>query len=324
MRTILISVWLLVGTAAATAAELNRKTIENAAFDDGTANSASQRSPVAAKLQVLLDRAHISPGIVDGYFGENVENALRTYEKREGLEPDGKLDKETWAKLEGGTEPVLTEYEISKDDVEGPFVESIPDDLRQMAEMNRLAYTSPEELLAEKFHMSQELLKELNPDADFGKAGTKIIVAAVREPEPERKVSRIEVDKAGKQVLGYDGEERLIVAYPATIGSQENPSPSGKVEVKAIAPDPVYYYRPDENFQVDDIEEPLDIPPGPNNLVGSVWIDLDKKGYGIHGTPDPEEIGKTYSHGCVRLTNWDAEELADLVQEGVPVEFIGG
>jgi lipoprotein-anchoring transpeptidase ErfK/SrfK len=324
VRPVLISLCLLLGTTAAAAAELNRAAIEEATFEAGTAIPASQRSPIAAKIQIFLDRAHISPGIIDGYFGENVESALRTFEERENLQPDGKLDKQTWEKLAAGSQEVFMEYEISQDDVSGPFVEAVPDDLRAMAEMDRLAYSGPEELLAEKFHMARELLRELNPDADFGKAGTRIVVAAVREPEPAGKVSRIEVDKAGKQVRGYDADGRLTVAYPATIGSEQNPSPSGKVEVKAKAPNPVYYYRPDETFRIDGVDEPLDISAGPNNPVGSVWIDLDKEGYGIHGTPDPENIGKTYSHGCVRLTNWDAEELAGLVEKGIVVEFIGG
>jgi lipoprotein-anchoring transpeptidase ErfK/SrfK len=134
------------------------------------------------------------------------------------------------------------------------------------------------------------------------------------------RVARIVADKTLKQVRGYDAQDRLLVAYPATIGSPDNPSPSGEHLVKAVAPNPVYYYDPQNFVQGDNIEK-LQLPPGPNNPVGSVWIDLTEPSYGIHGTPEPTKIDKTGSHGCVRLTNWDVEELSKLVDPGVPVSF---
>jgi lipoprotein-anchoring transpeptidase ErfK/SrfK len=201
------------------------------------------------------------------------------------------------------------------------FVEAIPEDFAEMAKMDRLGFTSPEEMLSERFHMDIDLFTALNAGTDIA-AGAKVVVANVEAPPPEGKVSRIEADKAKAQLSAYDAEDRLIVAYPATIGSDENPSPSGTHKVDTVAEDPVYYYRPDENFQQGDNTEELDIPPGPNNPVGTIWIDLSEPTYGIHGTPEPSKIDKTESHGCVRLTNWDAEELAKLVEPGVPVEFI--
>ena len=327
---------LVLMSTTASAAELTREAIEEATFTEGDGlPSEDELSPLGFKLQVLLDRADISPGILDGYYGMNVEVAVSTFAEREGLEPERELDAEVWDRLGGDTAEVLTTYEITPEDVEGPFVEEIPDSFEGMAEMDRLAHTSPEELLAEKFHMHIDVLRALNPKADFSTAGTEIIVAAVRddldldeeEQEARREelagtVVRIEVDKALEQVRGYDSEDQLLVAYPSTIGSTANPSPSGTMKVVVVVRDPNYTYTPGSG--IDGPDEALQLPPGPNGPVGSIWIDLEKDGYGIHGTPDPAQIRRQQSHGCVRLTNWDAEQLADLVDEGTTVEFLQG
>jgi lipoprotein-anchoring transpeptidase ErfK/SrfK len=342
-RQAITAVAVALSVTAASAQELSREAIENATFAEGDAlPSADRQSPLGFKLQVLLDRARISPGILDGYYGMNVEVAVRTFAEREGLEPEGDLDIEVWEALGGGDEDVLREYEITEDDVDGPFVDEIPGSFEEMAEMDRLAYTGPEELLAEKFHMSIEVLRQLNPDADFSQAGTEIVVAAVPEdrlmranvgeesgrigPEargPDQEpVTRIEVDKEKKQVRGYNAADELLVAYPATIGSEQFPSPEGTTEVVVVVRDPNYTYTPESDVEGPD--EALQLPPGPNGPVGSIWIDLEKEGYGIHGTADPANIRREVSHGCVRLTNWDAEELAVLVEEGATVEFVEG
>jgi lipoprotein-anchoring transpeptidase ErfK/SrfK len=189
--------------------------------------------------------------------------------------------------------------------------------------MKRLSYTGPLELLSEKFHIHPDLLKALNPGARLVE-GTQIFVPDVMGNAPTEKVTRIEIDKKQSTVIGYASDGKLVVSYPATIGSGDNPSPEGTMKVKGIAENPKYSYRPDKNFQQGDNKEPLELPPGPNSPVGSVWIDLSKETYGIHGTPDPEAIGKTASHGCVRLTNWDVEELAKLVKPGTQVSFVNG
>jgi lipoprotein-anchoring transpeptidase ErfK/SrfK len=176
-------------------------------------------------------------------------------------------------------------------------------------------------MLAEKFHMDEGYLKALNPEANFSRPGTIIRVANVGAPAT-RKVQRIVADKGRKQVRAYDEAGKLVVAYPATIGSAETPSPTGKHAVSRVAFNPNYTYNPKVNFKQGNNNKILTIPPGPNGPVGSIWIALDKPTYGIHGTPDPSKIGKTESHGCVRLTNWDAQELAKLVSVGVMVEFV--
>ena len=279
-------------------------------------------SPLVLKAQVLLDRAGASPGVVDGYFGGNVAKAIAAVETVLGLPVDGALDPQVWSAIGGDAAPdVLVPYVITADDLAGPFVPEIPSDFSLQAEMEALAYTSPAEMFAERFHMDVELLQTLNPSADFGRPGTTIIVAAIDGPAIAGKIARIEADKKQRQVRAYDAQDRLVVAYPATIGSTATPSPSGTHRVEAIAADPVYYYNP-ANFVQGDNMEPLELPPGPNNPVGTMWIDLSQPGYGIHGTPEPSRIDKTSSNGCVRLTNWDAEELAGLVEPGVVVSFL--
>jgi lipoprotein-anchoring transpeptidase ErfK/SrfK len=176
-------------------------------------------------------------------------------------------------------------------------------------------------MLAERFHMDEGYLKALNPGANFGRPGTVIKVANVGG-EVKGEVARIVADKRKKEVFAYDSDGKLLAAYPATIGSDETPSPSGTHQVSRVAFDPQYTYNPKLNFKQGDNDKVLTIPPGPNGPVGSIWIALDKPTYGIHGTPDPSKIGKAESHGCVRLTNWDAAELARMVKPGVEVEFV--
>ena len=169
--------------------------------------------------------------------------------------------------------------------------------------------------------MDEDYLKALNPDANFNRPGTIIRVANIGKPITQQ-VARIVADKGKKQVFAYDADGKLVAAYPATIGSTDTPSPTGTHAVSRVAFNPNYTYNPKINFKQGDNDKVLTIPPGPNGPVGSIWIALDKPTYGIHGTPDPSKIGKTESHGCVRLTNWDAQELAKLVKPGVIVEFV--
>jgi lipoprotein-anchoring transpeptidase ErfK/SrfK len=283
----------------------------------------SQASPLALKLQVLLDRAHVSPGAIDGVFGASAIEAIKNFQVMNGAEPTGKLTDEDWAKLQaaGGNAPVLKQYEIEREDVKGPFAEKIPDDYVEKSKLKRLSYTSAAEGLAEKFHMDEALLKALNPGQRFEKAGETITVIDTGA-NVDRPVKRIEVDARESVLRAYGEDDKLMAAYPATVGSKDMPSPSGSLKVRAIAENPVYHYNPKKlNFPEVKIDEQLKIAPGPNNPVGSVWIDLDKETYGIHGTAEPSEVGKESSHGCVRLTNWDAQELAKQVKKGTPVEF---
>jgi lipoprotein-anchoring transpeptidase ErfK/SrfK len=280
--------------------------------------------PALIRLQVLLDRSRFSPGVIDGLHGDNVAKAIRAYEQANGLDPDGKPDEALLSKLTSqDEEPVLTRYAIKSEDVDGPFLDSVPEKLEDMAKLDSLSYTSPRELLAEKFHMDEDLLEALNPGADFSKAGSEITVARVSQREAEETVTRIEIDKVKGALFAYGEDDELAAFYPATIGSEGMPSPTGTHEVRAIASEPKYYYNPEKlNFSGVEAEGLLEIAAGPNNPVGSVWIDLTEETYGIHGTPEPSLIAKTQSHGCVRLTNWDAEELSKMVKKGTSVTFL--
>jgi lipoprotein-anchoring transpeptidase ErfK/SrfK len=275
------------------------------------------------RAQVLLDRAHFSPGVIDGQDGENVKNAIAAYERANSLPEDGVLDAEVWAKLTADTGPILTDYTITQADVDGPYTPAIPKDYAEMAKLDRLGFSGPLEALAERFHMDAALLTALNPGVDFGAAGTKVVVAYPARDALPAKVATIEVDKARKQVRAYDASGKLLAAYPATVGSADLPTPSGELAVRTIAPAPTWTYDPTKLNFGDKKAGKLTIKAGPNNPVGAVWIDLTRDTYGIHGAPEPRLVGKTASHGCVRLTNWDATQLSKAVEKGTKVIFMG-
>jgi len=277
-------------------------------------------SALTLKLQIILDEVGMSPGVIDGVNGRNVSKAVAGVEVLMGQPVDGELDEEVWSRLPHDT-PILVEYEITADDVAGPFIPEVPSDYSEMAKLEQLSYTGPLEMFGERFHMDTDLLRSLNPDADFNRTGTHIIVAGANQYAVTTSVASLIADKTNAQLRGYDAKGKLVVAYPATIGSAELPSPSGTHYIKAVAENAAYYYNPDVNFKQGENTEKLTIPPGPNNPIGTTWIDLTEPTYGIHGTPEPSKIDKTHSHGCVRLTNWDVQELAKLVKKGVPVVF---
>jgi lipoprotein-anchoring transpeptidase ErfK/SrfK len=278
------------------------------------------REDVAA-LQILLDRAGASPGVIDGKFGSNVDKALAAYNELTGENLRSTDAAGIKAALTATGGDAFKDYTITPEDAAGPYVASVPADYGEKAKLERLSYTSTAEALAERFHMDEGYLKALNPEANFGRPGTIIKVANLGG-NVKKEVARIVANKSVKQVRAYAQDGSLVAAYPATIGSSDTPSPTGTHMVSRVAFNPEYTYNPKLNFKQGNNDKVLTIPPGPNGPVGSIWIALDKPTYGIHGTPEPSKIGKTESHGCVRLTNWDAEELAKLVKEGVVVQFI--
>ena len=275
------------------------------------------------RAQVLLARAHFSPGVIDGQDGGNVKNAIAAFEAAHDLPVDGAMDDQVWAALSKDDQPALTDYVITAEDVKGPFVAKIPTDYAEMAKLPALGFSTPSEALAEKFHMDEALLKTLNPGADFGAAGTRIVVAALGPAKLPATVARLEVDKTKRQVRAYGEGDVLLAVYPATVGSSERPAPEGQWEVRTVAPNPTYTYDPSRLTFGKASQGKLTIKPGPNNPVGSTWIDLTKDTFGIHGTPDPRLVGKTASHGCVRLTNWDVRQLSQAVKKGTKVAFVG-
>jgi lipoprotein-anchoring transpeptidase ErfK/SrfK len=299
---------------------------ENGAFFRNDARNhkdiAAGPSPFIVRAQIALDRAGFSVGVIDGYNGENMSKAITAFQHRNGLPANGSLDRKVWTALESHASGPVTTYSLSEEDVATPIDGPIPDDYAKKAEMAKLGYTSVREMIAERFHMDQDLLEHLNPDADFSTAGTEIVVADSGADVTGRRVTHIRVDGTLGSLHAADYDGNLVAFYPATADSTENLSPSGTHEVRAVAPNPTYTYRLDVNFTQGDNTEALVLPAGPNGPVGSMWIDLSEPTYGIHGTPEPAMIDKTASHGCVRLTNWDAEELAGLIEQGTVVEFL--
>ena len=265
------------------------------------------------RQQVALDRAGFSPGVIDAKGGSNLQSALGA-----------------WKAAHGGADPVpadaplpLTRYMVAaEDDVAGPFA-PVPKDLAAMAKLKTVGYETPLEGLAERFHADGAFLKELNPQADFAKAGTVILVPDVAPAKLNAKVASIEIDKTHQQLRAFAADGKLLAVYPATVGSTDRPAPSGRYSVVTWAPAATYTYDPKRLTFGKRKQGKLAIAAGPNNPVGGMWIALNKPTYGIHGTPEPELVGKRASHGCVRLTNWDAATLGDAVQKGTKVVFVG-
>jgi lipoprotein-anchoring transpeptidase ErfK/SrfK len=320
IRCIAITITSLWLTLPALAAEINAGKINDAAYP--AKQSEHKVQPANVKLQIMLDRSGFSPGEIDGRFGENAQRALEVFAAANALPSKG-LTHEVWDKLTSTSQdPAIVEYKISDKDVKGPFLKELPAKLEEKKDLKALSYTSAREGLAEKFHMSEDLLSALNPGETFDKAGKTILVANVLKRPDLTSIGRLEVDKSKEAVKVLDRANKIVAFMPASVGSTERPTPSGTLKVVSTDENPTYRYNPDYAFNGVKSKTPFIVKPGPNNPVGSYWIGLSAEGYGIHGTADPDRVGKSSSHGCVRMTNWDARYLGDQIKRGTPVEFI--
>jgi lipoprotein-anchoring transpeptidase ErfK/SrfK len=264
---------------------------------------------------------------MDGRWGKNTEEAVYWLQSREGLPRTGRVDRATYERLvqlAGAPSRWVTAHRLTEDDVSGPFVE-IPDDIYERAKLECMCYRSVGEKLAERFHSSRELLEKLNPgvDLDAVRAGQTLHVPAVRDASAGSgvRVASLVISDEGHFVHALGADGRILFHFPSTLGSSYAPSPEGRFRVTSIHWDPKWHYQPDLLTGVADWKEPAMIPPGPNNAVGVVWMQLSKPHYGIHGTSAPQTIGYVTSHGCVRLTNWDARFLAEHIEPGLEVHF---
>ena len=304
---------------ATVAAEFGPASINAADYTERTLDQ--QLHPAIVKVQILLDRANLSPGEIDGLFSARLNAAISAFAEVSGLPADTTWSRSFWLALTSNvTGPVLTEYALTKEDLRGPFVH-LPAKMEDMRSLKVLGFANVREALAEKFHMSEQLLTALNPEASFSEVGEKIVVPSVLSERQGGPAARIDVDKDQQTVRVYSARNELIAFFPASVGSDDKPSPSGTLNVKLIESDPSFHYNPKYQFKEVGTQKPFDLGPGPNNPLGTTWIALSKPGYGIHGTPEPSSIGKSASHGCVRLTNWDAQRLAGMLTKGVPVNF---
>lgn len=300
----------------------------------GRAAPVSHTAPASRWLQtqVLLDRAGFSPGEIDGAEGLNSRRALEAFQKAHPATAKAR-DQNSLATA-AGIDPgdALTSYTITAEDAAGPFIKSIPADMMEQAQLPGLSYTSVLEKLGEKFHCAPRLLQRLNPKARF-EAGEEIRVPNVLNAENSKAESdhpnsegtkgpvKIVVSKGNSSLTVYSEKGDAIFYAPVTSGSTHDPLPIGDWKVTTITRDPTFNYNPDLFWDADPADAKAKIPAGPNNPVGVVWIGIDKPHYGIHGTPEPSEIGHSQSHGCVRLTNWDASIVAGMVRDGTPVVF---
>ncbi|MFL6248340.1 MAG: L,D-transpeptidase family protein [Thermoanaerobaculia bacterium] len=283
--------------------------------------------PSVLKTQVFLDRSGFSVGALDGRWGRNSAIALWWFQRSRGVaatEP-GALDEQTYrvlASTAGADQQALVQHTLTEDDVKGPFV-SIPEDVYDKAKLDCLCYESVKEKLAEKFHTTIEFLEMVNPDAEFS-AGSSIWVPNVRQPLTEDRpdIARVQISIRGNTFNGFDAAGNLVFHSPTTLGSQYDPSPRETVQVTKITFDPHFHYQPTLFHEVPDSDPEANLSPGPNSPVGVVWVALSKPHFGIHGTSDPDSIGYASSHGCVRLTNWDAQDVAHRLSPGVQVEFV--
>ena len=293
-------------------------------------------------VQVILDHLGFSPGILDGRPGQSLTTALRGFQETRGLAETGEIDQPTLRALYPyrGWRPTKT-LRVSAAVVQGPFA-PLPKDAAEQAKLPALGYASAEEKLAEKFHTTPEVLASLNPGAQFV-AGARLVFPNAlptsrtfpADLKPEWRATlndlnvtadvpladHIVVDESDGVLRVFDAADTLVAQFSATMGSQHDPLPIGTWKIVSVDTNPKFRYNPDLFWDAKPSDREVMLPAGPNGPVGVVWLGLDKPHYGIHGTPEPQTIGRTESHGCIRLTNWDAARLALMVRTGTPAIF---
>ncbi|MBA3897023.1 MAG: murein L,D-transpeptidase [Sphingomonadaceae bacterium] len=294
-------------------------------------------------VQVILDKLGFSPGVLDGKGGQSLVAALKGFQEARGLPTTGKTDAATLRALYPyrNWRPTVT-LTLDAATLAGPFTNPLPSEPAEQAKLPALGYRNVMESLAERFHTTTDTLIALNsPDTKLA-PGTKIVfpnalptsrsyaagdatwkatLNALNVDAGAPKADHIVVDQSEGVLKAYDADDRLIGQFSATMGSEHDPLPIGTWKILGLSTNPKFHYNPALFWDAKAGDEKATLPPGPNGPVGVVWIDISKPHYGIHGTPEPSKIGRTESHGCIRLTNWDAGRLALMVKAGVPAIF---
>ncbi|CAN7675178.1 L,D-transpeptidase family protein [Duganella sp. LjRoot269] len=288
----------------------------------GAANAAvigpHSRGDEVLRAQVLLDRAHFSSGEMDAAYGSNMRQAIRGFQKLHQLPVTGVVDAATWTELERDQAPVLDVYTVTAQDVAGPYT-PVPAGMMAKAKLPALGYANLAEALGERFHISPDLLRRLNPGKVLARAGTQLVVPNVAAAKPLPKAASILVDAKEGTLTLLDAGGMPFAQFPASTGSKHDPLPEGRWQVRGVAVNPEYRYNPKLFWDAQAGDSKARLAAGPNNPVGVAWIELSKEHYGIHGTPEPGKIGKTQSHGCIRLTNWDVMAVVRSISRGAVV-----
>jgi lipoprotein-anchoring transpeptidase ErfK/SrfK len=320
LLTATVSVLALVGVNAAgpAATPVVRSTAGSEIEDSTTvAVGPGATGTKVTRAQILLDRARFSPGEIDGVYGDDFEVAVKGYQENHDLKPTGTIDAAMWRLLDSDAGPLLLTYTITPADEKGPFV-PLPAAVEDKAKLKWLGFETPEEELGERFHLSPKLLAQLNPGKKLDTAGQQITVPNVRRGVV-RLASRVVVSKSKRTVTTYGPGGKELAQYPATIGDSHDPLPLGQWTIVGIVHYPWFSWDPKLLWNVDQTLAKVELAPGPNSPVGVAWIGLSKENYGIHGTPDPGSVRHGVSDGCIRLTNWDVDELSHMVRRGTPV-----
>jgi lipoprotein-anchoring transpeptidase ErfK/SrfK len=312
------------GFGAISAETVNEEpTDDDLAADDG---------PGILRAQVLLDRAHFSSGVLNGRAGQNTAKAIYFFQEENDLTPTGHLDRTTYDRLVDRVGHVdgAVQYTLTEADVRGPYI-WIPASVYEQEDLPCECYASALEMLDERFHTVTDVLRKLNPSVDFARLqpGQQLWVPNVdafdaehlAKTEVEKPIVKIHVAKDGRYLHALAADGSIVFHFPTTVGSEYDPSPSGIYHVSGVQWHPVFHYNPTLYSDVPDSRPRATLKPGPNSPVGIVWIATTKEHVGIHGTPLPHTIGLASSHGCVRLTNWDAARLAAAIKPGVTIEF---